>query len=214
MPKLERLIALARLKQGGEQMSVRELSQMCGVSQRTLYRYLNTLAELGPLPELAAQPDRRDGRPDSSGWTGDEANLLRYALDNNPLVGYPHFARRFRKLSRKLGLGRSRPAGSEVYQFKPIRLAIAPSAGDGRLDRFGKACAEQRQVKIQFRGRGGRALTMWPRGILVKGDLVSIAVATTEQGRLQELQLDQIHKIELCRGRPAGGTRRYNRKKG
>jgi hypothetical protein len=214
MQKLERLIELARLKQGGEEMTVREMSQVCGVSQRTLYRYLKTLSRIDPLAGLAPQPDSRKREARKRVLSGDEANLLRYALENNPLAGYPHFVGRFRTMGRKLGLGRSRAARGEVYQFKPvIRTQVAPAA-DSMLDRFGKACVERRPVMIQTRGRTGRSQTVWPRGILVKSDLVCILVAATERGRSRELKLNRIDKITVCRRRSQPIGQRPGRKKG
>jgi len=219
MPKLERLIALARLKQGGKQMTVREMSQACGVSQRTLYRYLHTLTELDPLAELESQSDRRRVRSDSTRLSADETNLLRYALDHNLLVWYPHFARLFRGLGRKLGLGRSRPADTEVYQFKPVRSSRTIPAVGSLLDRFCKACVEHRPVEIELRGRGSQILTMWPRGVLIRGDRVSLLMAKTKQRRPQEFELDRIRKIDICRGpscrsKSSTGARRPHRKKG
>lgn len=212
MPKLERLITLARMKQGGKQMTVREMSQACGVSQRTLYRYLNTLTELDPLAELESQ----SGSPYLS---AEETNLLRYALDQNPLVGYPHFARLFRGVGRKLGLRQNSLNSTEVYQFKPVRPFRTIPAVSCWLDRFVKACVEHRPVKTEFQSRRSEVRAMWPCGVLVRGERVSLLLAKTEQGQPQEYELGRIRKIEiyrghLCRGKSSEDARQPHSKKG
>ena len=214
MSKIDRLIALVRLKQGGKKMTVREMSKVCGVSQRTLYRYLNTLSKLDLLAELAPFSSRRTVRSDSIRLSADETNLLRYALENNPLAAYSHFGGYFRRLRRKLGLNRGRSAKCEVYQFKAVRSSGAVPAIDSLLDVCAKACAEERPVKIRFRGRGSQVRMVWPRGILVKGDRMSMHVVGSEQGRPQELELSRIHKVDLCRAGSLSGPGRRIRKKG
>ena len=217
MPKLERLITLAKMKQGGKQMTVREMSQACGVSQRTLYRYLNTLTELDPLAELESQSD-------STRLSAEEINLLRYALDHNPLAEYPHFARLFRDVGRKLGFRQNSLNSAEVYQFKPVRPSRTIPAVNRWLDRFIKAYVEHCPVKIELQGRRSEIHTMWPCGVLIRGDRVSLLLAKTEQGWPQEFELGRIRKLEICRGhscrghscrgKSSEGARQPHRKKG
>lgn len=214
MSKLERLIALAKLKQSGKSMTVREMSETCGVSQRTLYRYLNALTTLDSLAQLASKSTKTRSRPDSNGLTGDEAGLVRYALNHNPLAAYPHFARRFKNLGRKLNRASGGSSNGQVYQFKPVRLTPVVSTVDALVDRFGKACVDGKPVDIHLRGRKSKARTMWPRGIRVTGNKVCFLASSTEKGRSEELKLDNIRKIERSRGGELVGTKGRGRKKG
>ncbi len=214
MSKLERLIALAKLKRSGRSMTVREMSETCGVSQRTLYRYLNALTTLDSLAKLASKSTKKRARSDSDGLTGDEASLIRYALDHNPLAAYPHFARRFRSLGRKLNRARGGSSGGQIYQFKPARVSPVAATIDSLVDRYGKACVEGAPVEIHLRGRKSKVRTMWPRGIKVTGNRVHFLASSTRKGRSEELKPDSIRRIERCRGKAPVGSRRRGRKKG
>jgi len=61
LPKLERLVKLAQLAREQGTLTVREMSEVCGISQRTVYRYLKTLRRFD-LPNDITCGERRSVR--------------------------------------------------------------------------------------------------------------------------------------------------------
>ena len=223
MPKLERLIKLARLKRDGKKLTVRELSRACGVSQRTLYRYLNTLVEVDMPEDLQRRPHRERWDTTSALMQPDDRSLLLYALEYNALVRYPYFARRFRKIRQLVTAARGEPSQielSSLYEFILVRKPSAGPVSNSFLERFSKACTSSKAVRLRVRGQGRRAMVLWPKAIRIKGKDILLLMIDPDHGRSVEVALSRINQLEICRTgssnavRMAMASRRPGRKKG
>jgi predicted DNA-binding transcriptional regulator AlpA len=124
LPKLERLLKLAQLTREQRAGTVREMSQVCGVSQRTIFRYLNTLSSLNLPDELRAGTRKAAGESFSRVIDRDDQCLLCFALDHNPLVQYNYLAGRLDEIKRILSGGRL--PGGGVLKGSVIEVESSP----------------------------------------------------------------------------------------
>jgi predicted DNA-binding transcriptional regulator AlpA len=107
MSKLERLLKLAEMSREHRTGTVREMSRLCGVSQRTIFRDLKTLATLNLPDDLRLGARRSMGEHLARVLDADERSLLSFVLDHNPLVEIDHLAPRLEQIRAKLGIAGS-----------------------------------------------------------------------------------------------------------
>ena len=219
MPKLERLVELSRLRRNREVVTVREMSEACGVSQRTIYRYLNTLSELNIPAELRKSPRRSP--VNRSGLNQDDLTLARYALENNPLVQYRYFARRLARIDRVLPAaspGTGRPAVIALVDTGKTGRRKTNSDGDQIVERFARAREEGKAVKLRVRGRGSVERVLLPEMIRLNGARIALGLIDPENGRNFQVDLGEVRSLAVCHGRASttrtkAGLRRRSRKK-
>lgn len=170
MPKLERLLKLAQLTREQRAGTVREMSQVCGVSQRTIFRYLNTLSSLNLPDELRAGTRKAAGESFSRVIDRDDQCLLCFALDHNPLVQYNYLAGRLDEIKRILSGGRL--PGGGVLKGSVIEVESSPgprkkTAEDRILSTFMIACQSGDNLVVRVRG-SEREATLQPRAIKIQ----------------------------------------------
>ena len=98
--KVERLVKLLDMLGKGEELSVKDMGRACGVSPRTIYRYLDTLNALELRTRLKKGSTGRFGEDRVLGR--DDFELILFCLGHNTLVQYPYFAERFERIKSVL----------------------------------------------------------------------------------------------------------------
>lgn len=204
MPKLERLVKLLRLTRGREVATVREMSQACGVSQRTIYRYLRTLSQLG-LPE-----ELESDRWSSISWRGrteldpDDWCLLSYVIDHNPLADQAFFSARLAGIRKRL---RPRWCSAEGYragrwlEVVPQKKKSTRLAGNNLLGRYVDACKRSRRVRLRLRGRKSAVMVARPRAVRLTSDRICLVLSDATDESVLQFDLDEIGTLEPCRRR-------------
>jgi hypothetical protein len=203
MPKVERLVKLARLTREREAVSIREMSEACGVSQRTIYRYLNTLSgldfnsNLGRLSTSMGEIDR-----EAEGWSREDVCLLCYVLQNNPLTAYPFFRKRLKKLRRTLLAERAK--GSLRGSNDLVTFARSGSGGSDvktskLLEKFERARKRRSEVELQLTGRRRKPLRLRPLAIKVAGSRVFVEFSVPDQRKRFEIDIRQVRSLRLLR---------------
>jgi predicted DNA-binding transcriptional regulator AlpA len=205
MPKVERLVKLARLTRDREAVSIREMSEACGVSQRTIYRYLNTLSGLdftGSLPKSAGR-GAGSGRTPAE-WRAEDLCLLCYVLQNNPLTTYPFFRKRLKRVRQSL-LATAKEAlqsGSDgVVQYARSGSGALNPAASKILDRFEKARLKSALVELQLNGRRRKPLNLRPKAIRIAGATVFLEFAVPNQRKMFRIDLKQVKSLAVSRRR-------------
>ena len=210
MPKLERLLELARMTRNRGVHNIREMSRACGVSQRTIYRYLNTLSAVD-VPRVLQNGDERVGRaaPEVS-LDADDRCLIRHLLDHNSLVHEPFFVPRLDRLRQALAPSptvagrRLRGRVLEVSLARPLRRQ---SRGDGRLETFTRACLHGRDLSVVTRSGRGLEAKLRPEAVRLSDQAIQFRFKNLATGRMVRLNLDDIVSL-----RPVGGERRSERR--
>jgi predicted DNA-binding transcriptional regulator AlpA len=177
LPKLERLLKLAQMTCEQRAGTVREMSQACGVSQRTIFRYLNTLSSLNVPDELRVGKRMSSGESESREIDRDDQCLLCFALDHNPLVQYQYLASRLGRIKRILSGGRL--PGGGILQGSVIEVETSPrprkkTAGDRILSAFMAACQSGDYLLVKVRG-SDREATLRPHAIKIQSTGISLS---------------------------------------
>jgi hypothetical protein len=218
MAKLERLLELARMARDRRVKNVREMSRVCGVSQRTIYRYLNTLAEVDVPNDLLMKPEQGKGGQPSEALDADDRCLIRYSLDHNPLVMRAFFANRFERLRRLLAPVANRTGrrlrGRSLEVGLPRQSSNANSE-DKLLAAFERALVLKKSVKVMTHQSENRSLVLRPDIIKLTNGAIDLRFKDSASGKLVRISLDEISSIHVEAGDTRRGrSARSSRKKG
>jgi len=200
MAKIERLMQVSSLIKKREAVSVKELSRACGVSQRTIYRYLNTLSKLGTV-NFGLEAGVVDYRRDDS-WSGlsrSEMDIIDFCLRHNPLTRFPFFVERLSRLRRKVREGRIRMSGETSYFVlaEDEKETIGDSGESDVLEQFIRAKADARKVVITFRESHDPPLVLIPRAVKIGRSGIALVVSHRPGDDGEEIGLAKIKKLEM-----------------
>jgi hypothetical protein len=203
MPKLERLLELARMTRNRGVRNIREMSRTCGVSQRTIYRYLNTLSAVD-VPRVLQNGDERAGRAaPAAGLDADDRCLIRHLLDHNPLVHESYFVPRLDRLRQLLAPSPSsagRRLRGRVLEVSLARSSRRQSRGDGRLEMFTRACLRGWNLSVVTRTGRGLAVTLRPEAVRLSDQAIQFRFRNLATGRMIRLDLDDILSLRTVTG--------------
>jgi hypothetical protein len=198
---LERLLKLAQLTREQRTGTVREMSQVCGVSQRTIFRYLSTLSSLNLPDELHADARKTAGESLSQVIDRDDQCLLCFALDHNPLVQYEYLAGRLDQIKRILSGGRL--AGGGVIRGSVIEVKTSPrprkkTAGDRIMSTFVTACRSGDCLLVRIRG-SERESMLQPRAIKIQSKGIKLSFRASSRKRYVSYDLGSIASVRVVR---------------
>jgi len=213
MAKVERLAQLSNLIKKREAISVKEMSRACGVSQRTIYRYLKTLSKLGSVEQGLDGGVFSGLREDP--WPGLDASdlaLIDYCLGHNPLTKYPFFLERLSRVRQAVREHRSR--ADSASSFLALGEEDFDEALDSRqndiLERFMRAKQDGRKVSVTIRRDGSQSRTLTP--VAVKISRAGVALQVQEdQG--SEIKLSDIAKLTVSSEPAKRGPAKLRRSK-
>ncbi len=156
MARPERLIQLINLLKDRPVVTVREMSQVCGVSDRTIYRDLRTLKRMN-IPTYYDGGYRLDRDRDFplADLGTNELELIRYSLRNNPLVNYIFFRDKFNLIEKKIqDRARGKPGqdNKNLFLLEKLDDKVASVAGSDILNRFTRAIVTNHKVMIRLKG--------------------------------------------------------------
>lgn len=177
------------------------MSQACGVSQRTIFRYLNTLSSLNMPEELRVGKPILPGESGSREIDRDDQCLLCYALDHNPLVQYQYLASRLDRIKRILCGGRL--PGGGVLQGSVIEVETSPgprkkTAGDRILSTFVRACQSGDHLIVKVQG-SDRETILLPHAIKIQSKGISLNFRVPSRRRYVAHNLSSITSVRLVR---------------
>jgi len=214
VPKLERLVKLVRLTRGREVKTVREMSQACGVSQRTIYRYLDTLSRLRLPEELETDRWASASRRGQTKLDPDDWCLLSYVIDHNVLADQAFFSARLAGIRKRLR-PRLCPAGGyqtgRWLEVVPQKKKSTRTAGKDLLGRYVDACKSSRRVRLRLRGRKGAVMVVRPRAIRLTSDRICLVLSDVKDETVLQFDLDEIGALEPCQRRSMGRRSRSTR---
>jgi hypothetical protein len=204
MAKLERLVRLARLRRLGKPMTVRKLSEACRVSERTIYRYLNTLGDLDvessfrkpPRGKLAAQLARLE-------LTVDDLELAEYAFRECSVWRYPSLRRRLRKLSQVVAIAVDQTGvgpGTRLLRRKQHFGPARPVAGERVVEKFLKAAGEGRLVDVCATGSPAK-VRLRPAQVVIDGGEVILQLVDPANDKSILIRGEEVDSIRMARSR-------------
>lgn len=196
MRRSDRLMTLIRLLRGGTMHKAGDLARATGVSLRTIYRDMETLAASG----VPIEGERGIGYRVTAAitlpplnLTTEELEALHVALASMGQAHDPDLSRAARSLSAKLDavLPEDRPAA-------PTSLAVYPFADAARgfqhLPRIRQAIRTRQKLAVTL---DGRDRTVRPLALDYWGRLWTAVVWCETLRRFDELRVDEISALRL-----------------
>lgn len=202
MAKLDRLVRLAKLRRRGRPLTIRKMSEACRVSERTIYRYLNTLGDIdveGSFRKPARGALAAQLRP--LALTVDDLELAEYAFQECVISGCPCLRRRLRKVSRALAIIVDQAgvvAESRFVHRKRRPLQSWPASLGRGVEKFLKAGGEGRLVDVCTRLSGTKLRLSPVRLVIDEGDVTLEFVDPVDE-KLVSMKVHEIAGIRLVR---------------
>ena len=153
MTKAERLIYLVNLLRERGSMFVGDMSTECGVSPRTIYRDLSSLLKMNiPIYYKNGYRLQDDANIPSMELGADDAELIFYAVRNNPISQHPFFRNKFQAIEQKL---RARKEWKKDKEGQDVILFDDVPSGEQSdqaplLANFLTALYGHRKVRVSF----------------------------------------------------------------
>lgn len=174
------------------------MSRACGVSQRTIYRYLKTLAKLGAPDYVHDGGVFSRGQEDS--WQGLDAgdlDLVDFCLRHNPLTKFPFFAERLSKIRRKVrDRRRQTERGLSYLMLVEDEFEEAWETKHNEiLERFTRAKLDSRKIAVTVRGSDSRPRIVIPVALKISREGVSLTVTEHSGDDPTEIALADITRL-------------------
>ncbi|MBU0984593.1 MAG: HTH domain-containing protein [candidate division Zixibacteria bacterium] len=197
MAKTERLMKLIGLIRNRNVVSVAEMSEACGVSQRTIYRYLNTLTRMDiPLTALeGGGVQMTDETAADSGLTSEDMEILSFCLQNNPLARYDYFAHRLDRIQDSIGLSNT-PKASLLETGTTTTEKTSNERESRLLEQFAVAKAQSHRLTVHTASGGLSNETVIPRSIKIDQSGVRLVVETEGKTR-REINLNDVVRLNV-----------------
>lgn len=201
MTKTERLWSLVSYIRENRAVSVTEMADHFKVSQRTIYRDLNTLSRMN-VPIYFEDGFRLDStyNVNCADLSADEMELIMFCLDHNPLVGEPYFDERFAAIKDLLKRVRKGPEHVEVERLiVGDGQARAASHPDGReaLKTFFEAVLKRHKIRVNVLHSWQEGLYI-PLSLNVRSDGIRLVVARSQSSRPQEFALSAVTQVSMA----------------
>jgi len=199
MTKAERLIYLVNMIRNRGTALVREMASECDVSQRTIYRDINSLLKLNfPLYYDNGYRLARDVGFPFAGLNMEDIELICYSLRDNPLSRHPFFRCRFRVIEQNIQarFHKQLEAGQgNLFLFEKKHDSIEKSRESGIIARFLKAIHERRKIALTLVNSGSGRRICIPLAVRLRLSEPSLIVATETKLVIEE----PIRNIEYLR---------------
>jgi len=200
MTKAERLIYLINMIRGRGSLMVDEMSKECGVSLRTTYRDLESLVKMNiPIYYNNGYRLLDDQQLPLMELSSEEMDLVRYSLQNNPLVNNPYFRNRFHDIEQKIALrkGMKRKfGGRNLFLFERPVNSSASTRDSIMISDFVQAICESQKISVEFKGTGKKLVSVLPVAVKLRSSGNSLVVTSGRGMGLQELPVDEVESVQ------------------
>ncbi|MBN1212628.1 MAG: HTH domain-containing protein [candidate division Zixibacteria bacterium] len=200
MTKTERLMNLINLIKSREVVTVQDMSREFGISQRTVYRDLNTLSKMN-IPVYYENGYRlgQDTLFGSNGFNDEEKELLRYSLRQNPLVSDPYLGGKFKDIEKKIfdaGQNGS-PHSTNIFLWETEESLLLPVPKAKILNSFIRAIMDSRKVNLRLKNRILTTLPFIPVAVKMKRDGSYLVITTGQDIPSQEISIDDVESLDV-----------------
>jgi predicted DNA-binding transcriptional regulator AlpA len=198
MAKVERVMQLIGLMRNRQVVSVNEMAQACGVSQRTIYRYLNTLNRLDvPTNYPQASDAKSNGSP--AGLDRDDLEMVDFCLSHNSLTKYPYFAERLGRIRRVFDRQRGAlDEGQNLIRSEATGGETLATHESDMLERFTRARTGAKLIEIRTTDAPDEAVTYRPKAIRITGSGASLMVTDPESGEVEIIDLSRVASLTVA----------------
>jgi predicted DNA-binding transcriptional regulator YafY len=164
MTKAERLLYLINLIKSHPNLSSRELAEKCEVSERTIFRDLNSLASISfPIYYDQGYKFLQGAFLPTLNLTDEELSALHFAFEFSPLKSISSLSRLVEEINTKLETSKAKPLLGNLVELNSTQETEAPS--EKETSRFftmfktlNLAINQKKAVKIRYRGQGNHTM--------------------------------------------------------
>ncbi len=201
MTKAERLIYLVNMIKNRGSALVKDMAAECGVSDRTIYRDINSLSRMNiPIYYQNGYRLMRDTDVPFMDLSPEDMELIRYALRNNPLHENPFFKTRFRMIDQKMlekEKVHKKNGEADFFIFDARTEPAEQTHGAGILSRFLMAVFERRKIAVRA-GDGSNPETIFvPLAVRVRDNRPSLILADNDKPSTTEVDVEDIRDMRL-----------------
>ncbi len=201
MTKAERLIFLVNMIRNRGCVLVSEMARECGVSQRTIYRDINSLFKLNfPLYYDKGYRLVRDTGFPAASLDAEELELISYSLHFNPLAEHPFFKKKFKIINQKLlsrYKNRSNSGKNRFFLFEQQQDAQTQKSHDTDIiARFIKAIHERRKVYLTLDSSYPPEAPLIPLAVKLKHEDPILIVANDSKS-ISEIPIQNVTTVRL-----------------
>ena len=205
MAKTERLFRLIQYLHEHGHTPAAHLAQKLGISKRTLFRDLNSLAVLN-LP-IHNDPGKGyslidDTQVKFGGFSINDADLILFCLNHNPLNNSPYFRRRLLNLKdilQQLFAGKSIFKKDSVLEFDSSYVGLAEKHYEN-LVKFLFAIYHKNQVFLLEKGSFTSNEAFLPIGVKFKGDSATYILSSKKHNRNYRVDAKDLQGISISSG--------------
>ncbi|MFZ5979756.1 MAG: helix-turn-helix transcriptional regulator [Candidatus Zixiibacteriota bacterium] len=199
MTKTERLMSLINMIKKREVVSVQDMSREFDISQRTVYRDLNTLSRMN-IP-VYYENGYRLGQDNlfSNGLGSDEKELIRYCLHRNPLASDRFFLDKFKEIEQKIlkSNNGSRDSMESIFLWEKSEDISVNFHRDRVLNDFLKAVFNHCLVYIAFKKPGLSSDRFIPVAVKMSRGGSFLVVSDNSGRNLREVAFEDIKALEV-----------------
>ncbi len=201
MTKSERLMFLVNMIKNRGTALVSEMARECEVSQRTIYRDVNSLLRLNfPLYYDNGYRLARDVSFPFPGFGSEDIELICYSLRNNPLSKHPFFGQRFQVIEQGIKArfhGRGGSRTDNLFLFEEERHFVEKTRESDIIATFLKAIRERRKVTLRlFDSDSGNGVCI-PMAIKLKNSEPYLMAIAAGEGLVREWPISSVDSIRL-----------------
>ena len=195
---------LINLIKSREVVTVQDMSREFGISQRTVYRDLNTLSKMN-IPVYYENGYRLGQDPlfGNNGFNNEEKEMLRYSLRQNPLVTDPYLGGKLKDIEKKIfdaGQNGS-PESESIFLWETEESLLLPVQKSKILNSFIRAIMDNRKVSLSLKNQASAAMPSIPMAVKMKRDGTYLVVTTAEDVPSLEILIDDVESLDISEER-------------
>ncbi|MDD3731997.1 MAG: HTH domain-containing protein [candidate division Zixibacteria bacterium] len=200
MTKTERMMNLINLIKSREVLTVQDMSREFGISQRTVYRDLKTLAKMN-VP-IYYEDGYRIGRethlPDSM-FDSREKELVRFCLRHNPLSIDPLMGAKFREIEKKIfGLQKKGEVNKEsIFYWDTGEAVSQPLIRTDIIINFVRAIISGKKVNINMKKQSSVPSVLIPVAVKMTREGTLLVVSDDSKNPLRDILISEIETLAV-----------------
>ncbi len=198
MTKTERMMNLINLIKSREVLTVQDMSREFGISQRTVYRDLKTLAKMN-VP-IYYEDGYRIGQethfPDSM-FDSLEKELVRFCLRHNPLSTEPSLGAKFREIEKKiLGSQKKGEVNKEsIFYWETGEAVSQPLIRTDIIINFVRAIISGKKVNLNLKKQSSLPSVLIPVAVKMTREGTVLVVSDDSKNPLREISIGEIETL-------------------
>jgi predicted DNA-binding transcriptional regulator YafY len=204
MTKAERLLYLINLIRSYRGLTSKQLAEKCGVSERTIFRDINSLASARfPIYYDSGYKFLEGAFLPTLNVTDEELSALKFALEFSPVKSDPSIQDLGKSIQTKLEAVKRKPESEKSIRINHTTTGEAATKGVDKLFEICKllntAVAQEKVVEMRYNKNGNRAVrvTIEPYALMQRNLKWQVLCFSHDCKGMASYDLNKIEEITL-----------------